>query len=138
MANLSNYLEEALLNHVLKNSAYSSPAAVYAGLVNDSAVDTDMEAGTLTNEITAYTGNRKAITWGSISQVSDKATVATATVALEFEDMPAVTTKYVIICDGATKGAGNILIYAPLTTPRTTSAGDTLRIPIGDLTVDLA
>jgi hypothetical protein len=137
MANFSTYLEEELLDHVLKNNAYTSPAAVYAGLVSDVAADADMEAGTLTNEITAYTGNRPAITWGAISQSGGKSTVSTATAALEFVNMPAVTTKYVIICDGATKSAGNVLVWAALTTARTTVAGDTLRIPIGDLTVDL-
>ncbi len=134
MANISNHLEEALLNHVMKNTAYTSPAAVYCGLVTSTASDADMEAGTLTNEITAYTGDRKAITFGTITQVGGAATVKN-TVAIEFEDMPAVTVAYAIICDATT--AGNILWWLPLDVNKTTNAGDTFRIPVDGLTVTL-
>lgn len=134
MANISTYLEEALLAHVMKNDAYTSPATVYCGLVSATASDADMEAGTLTNEITAYTGNRKAITFGTISQVSGKATVRN-TNALEFEDMPEVEVAYAIICDAAT--ASNILWWCPLDTNKNTNAGDTFRIPIDGLVIDL-
>jgi len=43
MADLSNYLEQALFNHVLRGVALPSPAAVYVALFT--AV-TDAEAGT--------------------------------------------------------------------------------------------
>lgn len=134
MANISTYLEEALLAHVMKNTAYISPTVVYCGLVNSAAVAADLEAGTLTNEITTYTGDRKAITFGIISQVSGKATIKN-TAALEFQSMPAVTVAYAIICDAAT--AGNILWWCPLDTNKTTNAGDTFRIPIDGLVIDL-
>lgn len=134
MGNIASYLEEALLSHVLKNTAYTSPTTVYAGIVNSTAVDTDLEGGTLTNEITTYTGDRKAITFGTVSQVGGKATV-TNSAAVDFESMPAATVAYVIICDAAT--AGNILFWAPLTANKTTNSGDTFRIPIDGLTIDL-
>lgn len=135
MANIASYLEEAVLAHVLKNTAYTSPTTVYCGLVDSTAIDTDLEAGTLTNEITTYTGDRKAITFGVISQTGGKATV-TNSAAIEFESMPAATVKYAVICDAAT--AGNILFWAPLDGgTKTTNAGDTFRIPASGLTVDL-
>lgn len=34
MANIATYLETALLNHVMRNTEYVRPAAVYAGIVN--------------------------------------------------------------------------------------------------------
>ena len=92
MANISDYLEEELLDHVFRNLAYTGPTTVYCGLVDDSGTDAEMEAGTLTNEITAYTGDRKAITFGAPSQESGKATIKNSA-ALEFENMPAVTVK---------------------------------------------
>jgi hypothetical protein len=134
MANISTYLEEALLGHVMKNSSYTSPAVVYCGLVTSSASASDMEAGTLTNEITSYTGNRKAITFGTISQAGGKSLVKNSA-AIEFEDMPAATVAYAIICDAST--VGNILWWCPLDTNKNTNAGDTFRIPIDGLTVDL-
>lgn len=135
MANISTYLEEALLNHVMRNIEYSRPAVVYCGLMDDTAVEAEMEAGTLDDEITTYTGDRKAITFGAPSQVSGKATIKNS-VVLEFENMPAVTVKYAIICDAAT--GVNILYWCPLVAEKTCNAGDTFRLPIDALVVDLA
>lgn len=137
MANIADYLEEILLNLVFRNTAYpgGAPAAVYCGLIDDVGTDAELEAGTLTNEITAYTGDRKAITFGAPSQVSSKATIKNSA-ALEFESMPAVTVKYVIVCDAAT--AGNILYWCPLTEEKTCNEGDTFKIAIDGLVLDLA
>jgi hypothetical protein len=134
MANISNYLEEAILNHVMRNTAYTSPTTVFCGLVNNTAIDTDLEGGTLTNEITGYTGNRKAITFGSPTQFDGKATIKNVG-DIDFENMPPVTVKYAIICDAAT--GGNILYWCPLTATKTTNAGDTFRIPEDGLVLNL-
>lgn len=135
MANIADYLEEALLDHVFRNTEYTRPATVYCGLVDDVGVDAELEAGTLTNEITTYTGDRKTITFGAPSQVGGKATIKNSA-ALEFENMPAVTVKYAIVCDTAT--VGNILYWCPLTAEKTCNAGDTFKIAVDGLTLDLA
>ena len=132
--NISTYLEEELLDHVLLNAAYSSPAAVYAGVVDASANDTDMEAGTLTNELTTYSGDRKAITFDAITQ-SGGASITANSAALTFESMPSCTVGYVIVCDAAT--SGNVLFWCPLVANKTYSAGDTCTIAIGDLDISL-
>lgn len=134
MANLSTYLEEALLDHVLRNTSFTSPTTVYAGLVSDAASDADMEAGTLTNEITDYTGDRKAVTFDAPTQ-SGGASITANSAAVEFEDMPAATVRYLILCDAAT--AGNVLWWGQLTADKTTSDGDTLRFPAGDIDISL-
>ena len=139
MANISSYLEDKILDTVMKDGATAwLPATVYCGIVSDSAVADDLEAGTLTNEITGYTGDRKAITFGDITQVGGKATCSN-TNAIEFEDMPAPGTdevEFAIICDEAT--SGNILWWLPITAgPKAFNEGDAFRIPIGDLTIDL-
>jgi len=135
MSNIADFLEEELLDHVFRNAAYGSPAAVYCGLVETGDYDAELEAGTLTHEITAYTGDRKAITFGPPAQVGGKATIKN-TVAIEFENMPAVTVKYAIVCDAAT--VGNILYWCPLLAEKTCNAGDTFRIAIDGLVLDLA
>lgn len=137
MANIATYLEDILLNLVMRATAYpgGAPAAVYCGLMDNTAVEADMEAGTLTGEITTYTGNRKAITFGAPADVGGKATIKNSA-ALEFLVMPAVTVKYVIVCDAAT--VGNILYWAPLAAEKTTNAGDTFKIAIDGLVLDLA
>lgn len=143
MANISSYLEEKWLN-MLKGTAYTAPATVYCGIANDTATDDELEAGTLTNEITGYTGDRKAITLGEVSQVGGAGSAGKATVknsaAIDFESMPAPgntpKVKYAIICDAAT--AGNILYWCPLAVQKSWNEGDTFRIPVDGLTIDLA
>ncbi len=150
MANIANWLELRILDLVMDDADEHGsewlPETVYAGIMNDDATEQQLEEGTLTNEITAYTGNRKAITWGDIalegSGADAKATVSNAA-AIEFEDMPAPGGKevqYVIICDAPT--SGNILWWLPIVdgetpTTKTWNEGDTFRIPIGDLTISI-
>jgi hypothetical protein len=134
MANISTFLEEELLDHVFRNAAYSSPTTVFLGIADNSATDLEMEAGTLTNEITGYTGDRKAITFTAPTQVGGKGTVEN-TADISFEDMPAVTVDYAFVADAAT--AGNILFWMPLTTPRTVGAGATLTFEAGEVVLDL-
>lgn len=136
MSNISTYLEDILLNLVMRGVAYpgGAPAVVYCGLVDSDGSDAELEAGTLTDEITSYTGDRKEITFGAPVDVSGKATIKNS-VALEFELMPAVTVKYAIICDATT--GGNILYWCPLAVEKTTNSGDTFVIAIDGLVVDL-
>lgn len=137
MANLSDYLENALINHVLRNTPYSSPAAVYCAICNTTATSAQLEAGTLTNEITGYTGNRPQITFGAPSQVSDKATCKN-TAALEFPGMPSTTVRFAAIMDSATKSAGNVLWWMQLSADKPVPSGETFRFPVDNLIADLA
>jgi hypothetical protein len=136
MGNIANYLEEAILNHVFRNVPLTSPAAVYLGLVSDVATDADMESGTLTNEIIAYTGDRPVVAFGAPAQISGRATILNTGV-IDFVNMPAVTVKYAIVCDGLTKGAGNILYWCPLVVAKVVAAGNTFELPIDNLILDL-
>lgn len=135
--NISTYLEDILLNLVMRNTAYpgGAPTTVYCGLIDNSGTDEELEAGTLTHEITTYTGDRKAITFGAPADVGGKETIKN-TVTLEFLVMPTVTVKYIIICDAAT--AGNILYWCPLTEEKAYNPGDTLQIVVDGLVLDLA
>jgi len=143
MSNISSYLEEKWLN-MLKGTAYTAPVAVYCGICNDTATPDELEANTQTNEISGYTGDRKAITLGAVSQVGGAGSAGKATVknsaAIEFVSMPAPgdtpKVKYAIICDAAT--AGNILYWCPLAVQKGWNEGDTFRIPIDGLVLDLA
>lgn len=134
--NISTYLEEKWLN-MLKGTAYTAPTC-YCGIVSDTAIDADLEAGTLANEITGYTGNRPAITLGTVSQIGGKATVKN-TANIDFVSMPTPAgrqVKYAIVCDAPT--GGNILYWCPLSVMKTWNSGDTFRVPVDGLTMDLA
>ena len=135
MANISNYLEEKILNHVMRNDVLTSPSTVYVGIISDDASDADLEAGTLTNEITGYDGNRKPVVFTVPEQVGGKATIKNNS-DIDFENMPASTVKYAIVCDAPTNG--NILYWCPLAGgTKNTNAGDIFRIPEDGLILDL-
>ncbi len=135
--NISTFLEGKWLN-MLKGTAYTAPTA-YLGIVSSVAVDTDMEAGTLTNEITGYTGNRPTVSFGTITPSGGKSTMPNSAAAIDFVSMPAPAGRsvhYAIVCDAAT--AGNILYWCPLAVDKTWNTGDTFRIPASTgLTLDL-
>ena len=135
MANMSSFLEEEILDHILRGNSYSSPTTVYVGLVSDSATDDDLEDGDLTNEIDGYDGDRKEITFTEPSQVDGKATVE-SDVQIDFEDMPETTVEYAIITDDSTPDSGNILYWCPSVETKTTNEGDTYRIDTNNLTID--
>ena len=138
----SNFLENELLDHVLRNEAYTAPSTVYCALftADDSggATAENLEAGTLTNEVstsgTAYA--RQAITFGSVASggsISNTATITFPTATADYGQV-----EYVAITDNATAGAGQILYYGSLTQAKQISSGDQFVINTGSLTVTLA
>lgn len=141
MSAAADYLENKVLDHVLRNTAYTSPTTVYVGLATSDpstgSTTENLEAGTLTNEVstsgTAYA--RKAVTFGAASAGS-----ATTTANVTFDAATANwgTITHVFIADGATAGAGNVLFYGTLDTAKTIESGDTFQITSGNLTVTLA
>ena len=139
--NISKYLEDKWLD-MLKGAAFGAPAAVYVGLIDDTADEAEMEGDTpLASEITGYTGDRKAITFGAISKAAlDPSEMdGPPGAAIEFLVMPAPAgreVKYFVICDAAT--VGNVLGWSEITAgPKVWNTGDTFRIPIDNITVKL-
>ena len=139
MSAMSTYLEDALINHVLRNTAYASPGTtVYVGLINyyDAAV---VEAGTLTQEVstsgsTAY--NRVQVT--SWVAPSDGATQNSGAITFPTATADWGGVSGVIITNNATPGDGNVLLHGSLTTARDVKNGDVFKFNIGDLDITFA
>ena len=139
MSAMSTYLENALVNHVLRNTAYTTlGTTVYVGLIKyyDAAV---VEAGTLTQEIgtggsTAY--NRGQVT--SWDAPSDGATQNTGAITFPTATADWGGVSGVIVTDNATPGAGNILLHGSLTTARDVKNGDVFKFNAGDLDITFA
>ena len=138
MANISNYLEEALLNHVFRNTAYTMPGAtLYVAIFPSTKDEAELEGNDKTGEITAYDeATRPSVAFDAPTQELGKATIVSSG-AVEYTDMPAVTVGYAAIMDGSTKTEGNILYWMPLTDSKQTNAGDTFTFPAGDIVLDL-
>jgi hypothetical protein len=128
MAEMSNYLEDALINATLRNTSYTSPATVYVGLYLTDP--TDANTGT---EVSGGSYARTAVTFGA---PSNGASLNDA--AVEFPQATASwgTVAYIGILDAST--SGNLMYHTALDTSKTIDTGDIFKIAIGSLSVTLS
>jgi hypothetical protein len=128
MAEMSNYLENALINATLRNTSYTSPSVVYLGLYTSDPTDAD--TGT---EVTGGSYARQAVTFGAPSNG-----VSTNTAAIEFPQATGTwgTVGWIGIEDAST--GGNLLYHTALDASKTIATGDIFKIAIGSLSVTLA
>jgi hypothetical protein len=128
MAEMSNYLENALINATLRNTAFTSPSVVYVGLYTSDPTDAD--TGT---EVTGGSYARQAVTFGAPSDG-----VSTNTAAIEFPQATGTwgTVGWIGIEDAST--GGNLLYHTALDASKTIATGDIFKIAIGSLSVTLA
>ncbi len=139
MSQASDYLENKLLDHVLRNTAYTSPTTVYVGLFLNTSGNalTNLEAGTLTDEVpNSNSYARVAATFSAASSGSITTSGNITFAAANGGDFGTIT--HIAILDGNTHGSGNVLFYGALTTSKTIQDGDTFQITTGNLTVTLA
>ena len=120
---ISAYLENKILDKVLRNTDFSV-SAVYVSLHDDDPGETGA------NEASGASYARQAVTFAAAAGGT-----STSDTVVEFSDMPAGTWTHVGLWDAASDG--NFLWGGPLTEPKTTSAGDTFRLPVGNITVVL-
>jgi hypothetical protein len=118
---MSDYCELKVLEHVLRNTAFTSPAAVYLALHTGDPG----EAGT-SFEITPQQRLQMTFAAAAAGAISISA-------AIEFVNLTTNTITHVSIWDSAT--AGNCLWAGALAASRAVTTGDNLRITA--LTVSL-
>jgi hypothetical protein len=128
MAEMSNYLENALINATLRNTSYTSPTTVYVGLYTTDPTDAD--TGT---EVSGGSYARVAVTFGAPSDG-----VSTNSAAVEFPQATGSwgTVGWIGIEDSLT--GGNLLYHTALDASKTIASGDIFKIAIGSLSVTLA
>lgn len=127
MAELSNYLENKLLDHILKNVSYTSPTTVYVGLFltdpTDAGSGTEVSGGSYARKTLSVTTASGGIVTSSADVTFDQATGNWGTVA------------YIGLFDAIT--SGNLLMHTALTTSKVIETGDIFKIPSGNLTATL-
>jgi len=128
MAEMSNYLETALINGTLRGTSYTAPSTVYLALYTSDPTDAD--TGT---EVSGTSYARQSITFGSPSNGA-----STNSAAIEFPQAGGSwgTVTHVGIRDAST--AGNLLYHTALDASKTIATGDVFRIATGSLSVTLA
>ena len=128
MAEFSNYLENAIINAVLRNTSYTSPTTVYVGLFTNDPTDAD--TGT---EVSGGSYARVSVTFDAptngVTTNSADVTFPTATAG-----WGEVT--HVGLYDAST--SGNLLFHTGLDTAKTIDSGDIFKIETGNLSVTLA
>ena len=128
MAEMSNFLENSLINGTLRGTTYTAPTTVYLALYTSDPTDAD--TGT---EVSGTSYARQSITVGAPSNGA-----TTNSAAIEFPQAGGSwgTVAYVGIRDAST--AGNLLYHTPLDASKTIATGDVFRIAAGSLSVTLA
>lgn len=126
MSSFSDFLENELLDHVFRNSAYTQPTTVYAAAYT--VAPTDAGGGT---EVTGGSYAREAVTFSAASggAITNSSAVTFTTATANWGDVVAIG-----IFDAST--AGNLLAWDGVTST-TINSGDTLQINAGDLDISL-
>lgn len=127
MAELSDYLENKLLDHVLRGTSYSSPTTVFVGLYTSDPGDdnsgTECTGGAYARRQLSVTTATAGIVTSSADVIFPQATGSWGTIS------------HIGLLDAVT--AGNLLMHTPLTTSKTIDTGDIFKIASGSLTAEL-
>jgi len=128
MSEMSNYLENALINVTLRATSYTAPTTVYVALYTTDPTDAD--TGT---EVTGGSYARTSVTFAAPSNgvTTNSADITFPTCTLAWG-----TVTHIGIRDAST--AGNLLYHTPLDASKTIDLGDIFKITTGNLSVTLA
>jgi hypothetical protein len=128
MAEMSDYLENAVLNHSLGTSDIGAfVTQMYLSLHTADPTDDDGV------ECTGGSYARQAISFATASGTGGS---VASNDAQSFTAMPAATVTHIGIHDAAT--SGNMMYHTAVDTAKTVLAGDTISVASGAVTVTLA
>jgi hypothetical protein len=130
MAEMSNFLENALINATLRNTTYTSPATVYVSLWTSDP--TDAGSGT---EVSGGSYARTEVSFATASGTSGNV-LNDADVTFPTATASWGTVGWIGINDNST--GGNLLYHTALDTSKTIDSGDIFKISTGNLSVTLA
>lgn len=129
MSALTNYAENALIDHLLRNIPLTSPTALYVALLTASATETGSTAAEVVPGANTY--ERKVVAFDSPTNG-----VTQNTTVLSWTDMPTVTVSHIGIMDALT--GGNMLYHGLLTYPVAINAGEPYLMAAGTIILSLA
>ena len=129
MSAMSDYLEDAFLDHFLGTSSTTSPTNIYVAL--HTADPTDAGTGT---EVSGNGYARQAITFGASSSGTASNSAAVEFPAASGGDFGTIT--HIGIWDALT--SGNLLFHSSLTTSKTIADGDIFKIAASGIDITAA
>lgn len=125
---MSDYLENKLLDAVLRNTAFTSPTTVYIGLSTGSFGDD--------NSGTELTGNNYSRVSIAFDAASGGTTDNTSNVEFAAATGSWGSVSHYGLFDASS--SGNLLIHGAFTAAKTIASGDILRINAGELDITAA
>lgn len=142
MAALSNYLENKILDHILRATAFTAGATAYVGLLtaapSDTGGGTEVTGGSyarvgVTSATTAWNGTHGTTTGASSGTDGTIENAATITFPTPSAGWGTVT--HFAVYDAST--AGNLLFYAALTASKVINSGDAVSFAAGALSLQI-
>ena len=128
MAEMSNFLENALLNATLNATTYTAPANIYVSLWTSDPTDagsgTEVSGGSYARTAVTFAAPSNGVTTNSADVTFPTATASWGTVG------------WIGINDAIT--GGNLLYHTALDTAKAIDSGDIFKISTGNLSVTLA
>lgn len=128
MSEMSNYLENALINGTIRATTFTAPTTIYVALYTTDPTDADV--GT---EVTGGSYARQSVTFAA---PSNGVSASSATITFPTATASWGTVTHIGLRDAST--AGNLLYHTPLDASKTIGSGDVFQITSGSLTVTLA
>lgn len=126
---MSTFLEEKVINHVLRNTAYTAPATVYIALFTADPG----EAGSLASEVAGNAYARQSMTWAAPSG-SPRETATGATITFPAATPGAWgTVSHWAVMDAST--SGNVLYSFAFDVAKAVNANDVVEIASGQLKI---
>lgn len=126
MANATDTLENTIIDHLLRNQAYTPPSTLYLALTT--TIPTDAALGT---EVVGGSYARQVVT---LSAASGGATSNSN--LLTYTNMPAVTVVgWMLMAHITSTALSNYLVHGTMTVNKTYTAGQAATIQIGDLDI---
>ena len=123
----SDYLENAIINHFLRNTSQTSPANVFCALYtvdpNDAGGGTELSGNGYVREDITFGAPSNGAVSNSVEIAFDQATASWGTVVA------------IGVFDAST--GGNLLYHGGLSVDKAVGINDTFKIAVGDLDITL-
>jgi len=134
MAGMSDYLRLKLINHIFRDTPYPQPSTLVLALCTSPVVDSD--TGDLTGkEVTGSGYTRVTVGRGDSLWTDATTTLNTGPIVWPTATGDWGTVTYLAIVDDSTIGAGNLLWFGALQTPKPITMGDIFVFNASDLGV---
>lgn len=138
MTAFSDYLENGLLDHVLRSTDFVAPTSVYVGLVGPYNSG-ELESGIYSGELSGGSYSRESYPVGASAWIAPTNGVTHNLNTIFFTR---ATSNWglvsgLFISDDSALQSGNVLFYGQLSSAVTINSAERFQIPSGSLTIQL-